>query len=634
MKKTLLLASALLMTFVSLSSCGKTYSGSIDFYDGTAKLGTIKGLSGQKVSDDDKASVASYEKKTGFVFSGWFEKEDFSSTEITVNTYPYVSTNLYAKFVEGVKLTFKVAADETIVFPDGADANSYAGLSGSALAFDLPTATKDKSFFAGWKKEGDTTDTAYTTSFYPDADLTLVAMFASWPTVSFVTNVAGFSIPDIQVEEGASVTAALKAAYAGKTPDWDTICSTYFVDTADKKFKGWYKAEITADTCDYKIPFNFETMVSASCKAFAWFAGKTTVTFQTNAASYPDFALTGFEGDDLTAPILDTGKFPAKKYFEGWYTDASLTTAYKFTKYPKASLTLYGKWTDDPVLTFIDTQNSNAVVTYYDSYEPGSFIDLTPVETSFTNLYPHDTFLGFKVEKTAGTVDPANDTYITDTLRYQVPKESTTIYASFRNNYKLTIKYTNFAHSTSLSLNGSDEFTASEFYGSSGSDAIADPSQSIKDYIASETALAGKYKPAGFYEAIDENAKPISFPYAITAAKTIYVAIAGLSTLNLSYVKTDDTSKTPVNFKAFTGFEGDDIKSGLKTPLAVSKSNTYLVYGEDTGISSSSYAFGFSYVNDNLDYSPSAAYTHYQLGLSYPSASVSLVLVFKPVEAS
>lgn len=67
-----------------------------------------------------------------------------------------------------------------------------------------------------------------------------------------------------------------------------------------------------------------------------------SITFNTNGGSEVPVCK-GEEGDAVTLPVAPT---KAGYSFDGWYTDAALTTPYTIDTFPAANMTLYAKWSE------------------------------------------------------------------------------------------------------------------------------------------------------------------------------------------------------------------------------------------------------------------------------------------------
>ncbi len=100
-------------------------------------------------------------------------------------------------------------------------------------------------------------------------------------------------------------------------------------------FEGWYSdAALTT-------PFSFSTAITSNITLYAKFAiAKSTVTFNSNG------------GTSISAQLINSGATatqptnPTKTnfIFEGWYSDAALTTSFAFSTAITSNITLYAKF--------------------------------------------------------------------------------------------------------------------------------------------------------------------------------------------------------------------------------------------------------------------------------------------------
>lgn len=81
-----------------------------------------------------------------------------------------------------------------------------------------------------------------------------------------------------------------------------------------------------------------------------------TLTFETNGGSAID-PMKAAAGSAIVAPAAPTKD---DCNFAGWYTDAACTLPFTFAKMPYSDMTLYAKWSEDPVILF-ETDGGSAV---------------------------------------------------------------------------------------------------------------------------------------------------------------------------------------------------------------------------------------------------------------------------------
>ncbi len=107
-------------------------------------------------------------------------------------------------------------------------------------------------------------------------------------------------------------------------------------------FAGWY-----ADAA-YTTLFVFGKMPSENITLYAKWLHVTTVTFETNGGSAVS-PIAKTEGSVFEAPLPPTR---SGFVFVGWYADAAYTTLYVFGEIPAEDITLYAKWSADPIIYF------------------------------------------------------------------------------------------------------------------------------------------------------------------------------------------------------------------------------------------------------------------------------------------
>lgn len=141
-------------------------------------------------------------------------------------------------------------------------------------------------------------------------------------TLTYQTG-AGDDIASVQLKEGDALVL----------PENPTCESDLF------RFHGWYL------DAGFVVPFAVDTMPAKDITVYARWVGanSSVITFHTNG---------GDAVADIVAPVGTTivaPQDPAKDgyRFDGWYTDASLSTAFTFTTMPEEDITLHAKWKDN-----------------------------------------------------------------------------------------------------------------------------------------------------------------------------------------------------------------------------------------------------------------------------------------------
>ncbi|MCK7486334.1 MAG: InlB B-repeat-containing protein [Bacillus subtilis] len=109
-------------------------------------------------------------------------------------------------------------------------------------------------------------------------------------------------------------------------------------------FGGWY-SDIGLST-----PYSFTFMPSINITLYAkWNVNSYTISFNTNGGSAVS-SITQDAGTVVTEPAEPT---KTGYTFDGWYSDAGLTSAYTLTTMPSNNLTLYSKWIINRLYDFV-----------------------------------------------------------------------------------------------------------------------------------------------------------------------------------------------------------------------------------------------------------------------------------------
>ena len=135
-------------------------------------------------------------------------------------------------------------------------------------------------------------------------------------------------------------TQPVVAGFNAKVPD---------APTGDTEFNGWYSdAALTQ-------PFDFGKVITEDTTVYANWVKNYTVTFNSNGGSSVQ-AKTVREGANVAVPTAPTGETE----FNGWYSDAALTTPFNFGSVINADTTVYAKWIKKYTVTF-NTNGGTAV---------------------------------------------------------------------------------------------------------------------------------------------------------------------------------------------------------------------------------------------------------------------------------
>lgn len=570
---TLILASFMI---ASLSSCDLlnaeyTTEGTISFYDGTSLLGSITGTAANEISDADQLIIDSYKIKEDNIFDKWYSDSALTSS-ISINYYPYQDLDVYAKFLTDVTITLDPGDG---AFDEGAQ-TTFIGLQETEITEDFPTPSKDNSTFDYWYYMDATEEVKFETKFFPADDLTLYAKYSDWPYLSFVTNVPGYSIDPIQLEPGTEVPTEI-------------INLTSLNSRSDYDFRGWY-----TDTA-FTNRFNFDDMPDEDTTIYAKFLQEHSIFFVTNVTDYTIDPIIGFEGDAIEAPDIDENNMiVTDKYFDGWYSDSAFAgDPYSFVEMPDSDLTLYAKWTTNPVITLYDVDGTTVLATLTDE-EPGSTVDLT----AYNPDHEHDDFLKWVENSGAEASD------IIDPYNYVVPDSDINLYVYYRTNYMLTIDFQDVDGNALAAISNYTEIW--------GSYSISNPSSDVEAYLFDETAI--DYKVLDYYDASNNE---INFPYAISSDETLTAVIA--TNVSIYLKNTVGTALGNVS-----GYQTEEVVTGNVTYVDET-TNNYVVYGIDTTYSADLYTYNFAYLEGDSS-------VQYVLSNKFPTTDITLVLVFNLLE--
>jgi uncharacterized repeat protein (TIGR02543 family) len=209
----------------------------------------------------------------------------------------------------------KVNTDITFDSNGGTLVNKISQITGAVIVEPNEPA-KDGYTFIGWFSDEALTE-AYTFVTMPANDLTLYAKWTINPyTMSFDSN-EGSAVADITQDYNTNVSAPTDPTLTGYT------------------FDGWYSdAGLTT-------AYTFTTMPAEDITLYAkWTINPYTITFNSNGGS----AVADITQDYNTNVSAPTEPTLTGYTFDGWYSDAGLTTAYTFTTMPAEDITLYTTW--------------------------------------------------------------------------------------------------------------------------------------------------------------------------------------------------------------------------------------------------------------------------------------------------
>ncbi|HOI84696.1 MAG TPA: InlB B-repeat-containing protein [Acholeplasmataceae bacterium] len=190
-----------------------------------------------------------------------------------------------------------------------------------STTINLPTPTRDGYTFDGWYLKSDLTQPFSLTSLLSGSGT--LTLYAKWTatvvtsTITFEEN-GGSEVANLTQASNTTVTAPANPTKMGYT------------------FGGWY-SDIGLTSI-----YTFTTMPEENIILYAkWIINDYTISF--NEAGGSEVSdITQAYNTAVTAPNNPT---KIGYSFDGWYTDAELSTAYTFGTMPANNMTLYAKWT-------------------------------------------------------------------------------------------------------------------------------------------------------------------------------------------------------------------------------------------------------------------------------------------------
>jgi uncharacterized repeat protein (TIGR02543 family) len=203
----------------------------------------------------------------------------------------------------------------------------------------VPEPTKENYTFAGWYNGNEKFD--FTT--VPTGDVTLTAKWtANDYYVSFFT------------EHGDPPTSQ-NVPYNGTATDPGKLSEDGYT------FDGWYTDETYTKEFDFTKPITSNTTVYAK-----WTAKDYEVSFVTEHGDAPTSQNVPYNGT-----ASNPGKLSAEGYtFDDWYTDATYSKKFDFTKPITSNTTVYAKWEKNaPVLPDTYELNVSGAFVYVDGVD-------------------------------------------------------------------------------------------------------------------------------------------------------------------------------------------------------------------------------------------------------------------------
>ncbi|MFC4305217.1 InlB B-repeat-containing protein [Cohnella boryungensis] len=352
---TLAIGSENVTLYAKWTGAAATYTVTFDSQGGS----TVPSLT--EVSAGATISEPTAPTRSGYTFDGWY-KEASTTTAWNFSTDSVTGdTTLYAKWT--AVPTYTVTFDSQ----GGSTVPSLTEVSAGATISEPTAPTKAGYTFDGWYKEVGTTNEWSFSADTVTGDTTLYAKWTAIPTYTVTFDSQGGStVPSLtSVSAGSTISAPIAPTRSGYT------------------FDGWYKEVGTATA------WNFSTdSVTGDTTLYAkWTAVPTyTVTFDSQGGSAVSSLTEVSAGATISEPTAPT---KAGYTFDGWYKEASTTTAWNFsTDTVSANTTLYAKWTAVIPVTYTVTFDSQggSTVPSLTSVVAGSTISapIAPTRSGYT----------------------------------------------------------------------------------------------------------------------------------------------------------------------------------------------------------------------------------------------------------
>ncbi|WDL95644.1 InlB B-repeat-containing protein [Alicyclobacillus sp. ALC3] len=303
-------------------------------------------VSSESVAYDSAATAPTTPTKTGEVFQGWYTDSTLQN-QFSFSTVITGNITLYAKWTP---------QEYTVNFDsNGGSQVQYELVPYETDATAPASPTKTGYVFAGWY-----TDSTLQNAFSFTTPITgNVTLYAKWTpqqyTVSFNSN-GGSSVSSESVAYDSTATAPTAPTKTGEV------------------FQGWY----TDSTLQNQ--FSFGTLITGNITLYAkWIPQQYTVNFNSNGGSQVQYELVPYE-TDATAPANPT---KTGYVFAGWYTDASLQTAFSFTTPITGNVTLYAKWTPQQYTVSFNSNGGSSVSSESVAYDSTATAPTAPTKTGY-----------------------------------------------------------------------------------------------------------------------------------------------------------------------------------------------------------------------------------------------------------
>ena len=340
----------------------------IAYSDSSSESGDIP-ANGSFVENDASFTLDSTAPtRDGYVFAGWYTDASLSGTRYMPGDVYSISTNadvtFHANWIPAGALAVTAAAigaSHTVIFDENAGGTGIdeyqrqtIAVGDNAVEPATPPFRPDYNF-AGWYSDQALTQ-AYNFDTAVNNDITLYARWISQTvnhTARFFTN-GGSVVPDQTVADGGSPVEPTAPTLSGF------------------EFAGWYH-KLLIDAYDFNAP------LTADKDIFAKWVGVPvyTVNFEDNDGDTASNQIRNqrvVAGAAAVEPAAPPIKYRAD--FAGWYSDATLTTAYDFSSTVNSDITLYARWIDRWTTGDLASATDNVEWYYFDA-TAGSEYEIT-----------------------------------------------------------------------------------------------------------------------------------------------------------------------------------------------------------------------------------------------------------------
>ncbi len=278
--------------------------------------------------------------KKGYEFEGWHKEATFVN-EVEYEDYDLITaaTTVYAKWAPLVKIT--LSADISYTLP------KLIGAQGNGMGLDYIVPVKRGGVFAGWYKDSGF-QTAVTEGNFPTANATYYAKFDK--AICIDLNFENATLTPNNVENYVNIPLTASEEY-GFQEFFEEITQDYIGGTngMGESFAGWYKDSALTQPLTRVYPTANMTLYPKITKVYFYIIddgdGELTMAYFSEGERNINGMKAGLiPVEDILADMAQNLTPPEGKQFEGWYSDAALTTPYQPSDYPTQTTTIYAKY--------------------------------------------------------------------------------------------------------------------------------------------------------------------------------------------------------------------------------------------------------------------------------------------------